>query len=41
MTGVLNDSEEQRVLDRIRRMIYNEIQDEMIARMESSVITRQ
>ena len=41
MAGDLNDSEEQRFLDRIRCITYREIRDEMIARTEDSFITRQ
>ncbi len=41
MTAVLNDSEEQRFLDRIRCITYCEIRDEMIARTGNSFITRQ
>ena len=40
MAGVLNDSEEQRFLDRIRCITYREIRDEMIARTGDSCITR-
>ncbi|CAF3440627.1 unnamed protein product, partial [Rotaria sp. Silwood2] len=40
MAGVLNDSEEQRFLDRIRCITYREIRDEMIARTGDSFITR-
>ena len=41
MIGFLNDSEEQRLFDRIRGMTYCEIRDEMIARTGDSFITRQ
>ena len=41
MASVLNDSEEQRILDRIRCMIYRDIQNEMIERTGDSFITRQ
>jgi transposase len=40
MAGVLNDSEEQRFLDRIRCITYREMRDEMIARTGNSFITR-
>ena len=40
MAGVLNDSEEQRFLDRIRCITYREIRDEMIAKTGDSFITR-
>jgi hypothetical protein len=40
MAGVLNDSEEQRFLDRIRCITYREIRDEMITRTGDSFITR-
>jgi transposase len=40
MAGVLNDSEEQRFLDRIHCITYREIRDEMIARTGDSFITR-
>jgi transposase len=40
MAGVLNDSEEQRFLYRIRCITYREMRDEMIARTGNSFITR-
>ncbi len=40
MAGVLNGSEEQRFLDRIRCITYREIRDEVIARTRNSFITR-
>lgn len=39
MAAVLNGSEEQRFLERIRCITYREIGDEMIARTEDSFIT--
>ena len=41
MTDFLNDSEEQRSLDRSRFMTYCEIRDKMIARPGDLLITRQ
>ena len=41
MANLLNDSEEQRFIDRIRCVTYREICDEMIARTGDSIITRQ
>ena len=41
MADVLNDSEEQPLLDKIRRMTYREMRDEIIARTGDSFITRQ
>ena len=41
MAGVLNGTEEQRFLDRIRCFTYREIRDEMIVRIGGSFITRQ
>ena len=38
MAGVLNDSEEQRLLDRTRRMTYREIRDEIISRTGNSFV---
>ena len=41
MAGVLNDSGEQSFSDTIRCTTYREMCDEMIARMEQSVVIRQ
>lgn len=41
MAGVLHDSEEQRIVDRIRCITYREIRDEIIARTGGSFITRE
>ena len=41
MDRVLNDSEEQRSLDRIYYMSYREIRDKMIAKTGDSLIIRQ
>ncbi len=41
MAGVLHDSEEQRIVDRIRCLTYREIRDEIIARTGGSFITRE
>ena len=41
MADVLNDSEEERLLDRMRCITYREKWDEMIARTKDSFITCQ